>query len=93
MDQFFLTPPIELLGHFLVVFGAWCLFCMVLGLTISAVGFFFLFILRMIFLILRTILKFLFPWAFRPVVRKEPVGFYSPSRPRRRHGFFRLLYP
>jgi hypothetical protein len=83
--------------HFLIVagfvFGVWWLFCMVLGLTISAVGLLVLVVLRMIFLIFRVILKFLFPWAFRPVVRKEPVGFYLPSSPRRRHGFFRLLYP
>ena len=80
MDRIFLTPPLELLMHFLVVvgfvLGVWWLFSMVMGLAISAVGLLVLFIIRMICLTIKAILKFIFPWAFRSQVRKGPIGFH-----------------
>jgi hypothetical protein len=98
MENIFITPPLELFGHFLVVIGAIVAFYFVVSTSIATVvllvGGIALLILRMIVLFIRGILRFIFPWAFSsPKLDKESVGFHPYPKKGKRYGFLSNLRP
>ena len=97
MEHFFLTPPLELFKDFLVVVGAIAAFYVVVSSVIAfvvlGVAAIAIFILRLLVGILRAILKFIFPWAFRPRVSKMPMGFHPYSNQGERNVFIPNFQP
>ena len=92
MEHFFLTPPLELFKDFLVVVGAIAAFYVVVSSAIAAVvlsvAAVVILILRFLVNIIRRILRFIFPWAFRSRMSKMPMGFHPHPEQRERNIFY-----